>query len=66
MSEIAFDQRLTCIDEKSRLPNISKMIKAIESYFVLVGKLTFSAPFWKIYPTKDWLKFEEAGIFIYE
>jgi hypothetical protein len=45
---------------------MTKMVNAIEKYFVLVGKLTLSIPVWKIHSTKDWKDFLEAGTFIYK
>ena len=62
----AFDKRVYCIDEEIRSPDMENIVKAIEEYFVIIGKLTLSIPVWKIYPTNDWKKFMEAGTFIYQ
>jgi hypothetical protein len=62
---MAFDNRLHCIDENLRDPEMTRMVNAIEKYFILVGKLTLSMPVWKIHSTRDWKDFLEAGTFIY-
>lgn len=66
VSELAFDHRIKCVNEKFRECNsVSDMVNAIEEFFVRLGRLSFSFPFWRIFPTSDWRKFEKAGTFIY-
>ncbi len=66
MSEIVFDQRLQCVNEKTRLPNVTELVNKIDQFFVLIGKLSFGLPTYKLYPTKEWKEFEQVGIFVYE
>lgn len=66
ISEITFDQRLKCLNEDTRSQNVLELNKAIDEFSEYAGRLFFSAPFWKIYPTKDWLLFEKPGVFIYK
>ncbi len=67
ISEIIFDKRLKCLDEISSLnKNVTKLIKAIDEFSVYAGRLFFSPPFWKIYPTSDWKLFEQSGVIIYK
>lgn len=66
VSEITFNKRLQCMDERVREPNVTKFVHAIDEFSVYAGRLAFSAPIWKIYPTKDWVAFENAGVFIYK
>ncbi len=65
MSEIVFDERLKCVDEKTRDPNVTEFVNRIEEFFVLFGKVSFALPVWKFYPTKDWKAFENNGKYIY-
>lgn len=66
MSELAFDHRIHCVNEKHpESANVREVVNAIEEFFVQLGRLAFSFPFWRFYPTSDWRKFEKAGTFIY-
>nr|QUF59382.1 cytochrome p450 CYP3047B1 [Brachionus angularis] len=64
VSEIAFDNRLNCLDETTRLADISRLVKEIDTFFEYAGRLIFSVPIWKLYPTKEWLVFEDSARFI--
>ena len=66
VSEITFNKRLHCMDETTRLPDVTKFVQAVDDFSVYAGRLVFQPPIWKIYPTKDWIAFENAGIFIYK
>ena len=66
MSEIAFDQRLNCVDEKKRLDDVNKLVTCINIFFIQAGRLIFSPPIWKLYPTKDWVEFETASRYIFK
>lgn len=68
MSELAFDHRIQCIDNRHQVnqqENIRELVNAIEVFFVQLGRLSFSFPFWRFFATSDWRKFEKAGTFIY-
>jgi hypothetical protein len=54
------------MDETTRLPDVTKFVQAVDDFSVYAGRLVFQPPIWKIYPTKDWIAFENAGIFIYK
>ncbi len=66
MSEITFNKRIRCMDQRVRDENVSKFVQAIDEFSVYAGKLAFSPPIWKIYATKNWIEFEKAGNFIYK
>ena len=67
ISDIIFDKRLKCLNENSSLnQNVMQLIKAIDEFSIYAGRLFFSPPFWKIYPTSDWKSFERSGAFIYK
>lgn len=66
MSELAFDHRIKCVDDRHRTSeSIRDLVNNIEDFFVYLGRLSFSFPFWRLFPTSDWRKFEKAGTFIY-
>jgi cytochrome P450 len=66
VSELAFDHRIHCVNEKHpESSTVREVVNAIEEFFVQLGRLAFSFPFWRFYPTSDWRKFEKAGTFIY-
>nr|QEV83802.1 cytochrome P450 [Brachionus rotundiformis] len=66
VSEIAFDKRLYCVDEKKRLADVDQLVTCINTFFIQAGRLLFSPPVWKYYPTKDWVEFEQASRYIYK
>lgn len=66
ISEITFDQRLKCMDDETRTESVRILNQAIDEFSVYAGRLFFQAPFWKIYPTKDWVIFEKTGTIIYK
>lgn len=65
VSIIAFDQRIHCIDEKNSSPFATKAVENVDNFIYLIGQLIFSLPFWKIFPTKDWKKFEASADVVY-
>lgn len=67
VSELAFDHRIRCVDSRNGQDKyVEELVNAIEVFFIQLGRLSFSFPFWQFYPTKDWKKFEKAGTFIYD
>jgi hypothetical protein len=66
VSVVAFDQPLNCINENKRTPFITKVINAIDDLFLYSGRLMFSLPVWRYYPTKDWRKFVYACDIVYK
>jgi hypothetical protein len=40
---------------------VTEFIEDINQFLINFGKLVFSAPIWKLYPTQDWRRFEIAG-----
>ncbi len=65
ISEIAFDQRLKCLNEETRSNNVTQLHLSIDEFSVYCGRLFFQAPLWKIWPNHDWKMFEKSGKFIY-
>lgn len=66
VSELAFDHRIKCVnDEFNSSEHIRDLVNAIETFFIQLGRLAFSFPFWRFFPTSDWRKFEKAGLLIY-
>ena len=54
------------MDEKSRAPNAAEFVENIETFFIYFGRVTFSLPIWRFYPTTDWKLFEKSGRYIYK
>ncbi len=54
------------MNEKTRLPDVTDLVMKIDTFFVLLGKLSFNLKTWKYFPTKDWRDFENVGTFVYE
>jgi hypothetical protein len=46
--------------------DIIKFVHSVSDFTVYAGRLLFQLPLWKLYPTKDWKKFEEASTFVYK
>ena len=63
ITEIAFNQRLKCLDGRSK--DTKKFVNSVSNVAVYTGRLIFSFPLWKVYPTKDWLIFEKEATYIY-
>jgi hypothetical protein len=61
ISELVFNERLKCLDPATRSSNVTEFIEDINQFLINFGKLVFSAPIWKLYPTQDWRRFEVAG-----
>jgi hypothetical protein len=67
VSELAFDHRMKCVDDRIRHEQeVTDLVNSIELFFIQLGRLAFSFPFWQFYPTKDWRLFEKSGKFIYD
>ncbi len=65
VSEITFNQKLKCMDKRTRAANVTEFVQAVDDFSVYSGRLVFSAPLWKVYATEDWTSFEKAGVFMY-
>ena len=66
VSEITFDQRLKCMDERTRFPNATKFVNSVNDFTLYAGRLLFQLPVWKLYANEDWKAFEASTTFVYE
>ena len=42
-----------------------EFVTSVNDFTVYCGRLMFSSPIWKIYPTKDWKMFLKASKHVY-
>jgi len=46
-------------------PEALEFVTSVNDFTVYCGRLMFSSPIWKIYPTKDWKMFLKASKHVY-